>query len=170
MAKKIKPINEEELKIPAYMRKKAITSQSRQQLILTALDRKEAKLKPNSKVSTARKRVSQTPRTIQRASTSTPAQAPKTTEVELPIKPKKLMQVGHTTHYMEKIDVAIILLDKRGVRKGDILLIEGDNFVATQPIDEMQIDRKPVARAKKGSHIGLKVKFPAKVNGRVYKL
>ena len=80
------------------------------------------------------------------------------------------MQVGHTTHYMENIDVAIILLDQKGVKKGDTLLIEGDDFIATQPIEEMQIDRKPVTKAKKGSHIGLKVKFPAKVNGKVYKL
>ena len=165
MAKKIKPINEEELRIPAYMRKKAITSQSRQQLILTALDRKEAHLKPNSKVSTARK-VSQTPRTIQPA----PVPVQPAAEAELPIKQKKLMQVGHTTHYMENIDVAIILLDQKKKKKGDTLLIEGDDFIATQPIEEMQIDRKPVTKAKKGSHIGLKVKFPAKVNGKVYKL
>ena len=166
MAKKIKPINEEELKIPAYMRKKAITSQSRQQLILTALDRKEARLKPNSRVATARK-VSPTPRTIER--TPAPAPMPSAT-AEGPVAPKKLMQVGHTTHYMEKIEVAIILLDHKGVKKGDTLLIEGDDFIATQPIEEMQIDRKPVTKAKKGSHIGLKVKFPAKVDGKVYKI
>lgn len=168
MAKKIKPINEEELKIPAYMRKRAISSQARQQLILTALDRKEAKLKPNSKVATARK-VSSAPRTIQR---SAPAPVPTSTQAtqNAPMTPKKMMQVGHVTHYMEKIDVAIILLDKKSTKKGDILLIEGDDFMATQPIEEMQIDRKPVTKAKKGSHVGLKVKFPAKVNGKVYKL
>ncbi len=39
----------DQLKIPAFMRKKAIVSQAKQRLILTALDRKEAGLRPNSK-------------------------------------------------------------------------------------------------------------------------
>lgn len=80
------------------------------------------------------------------------------------------MQVGDVTHYMSNIDVAIILLNQKGVKKGDILLIEGPDFIATQPIEEMQIDRKPVTKAKKGDHIGLKVKFEARINGKVFKL
>ncbi len=43
------PIDPETLKIPAFLRNKAIVSQSKQQLILTALDRKQAGLPPNSK-------------------------------------------------------------------------------------------------------------------------
>lgn len=159
--KKIKPIDEEELKVPAYMRKRAITSHARQKLILTALDRKEAGVKPGSTRATApiKRR-----RTVQR---STPAPAP---EANVPLKPKKLMQVGEVTHYMDNIDVAIILLNQKGVKKGDVLLIEGPGFIATQPIEEMQIDRKPVTKAKKGDHIGLKVKFEAEVGGKVFKL
>ncbi len=43
------PLDPEQLKIPAYLRKKGITTRARQKLILTALDRKEAGLSPKSK-------------------------------------------------------------------------------------------------------------------------
>lgn len=167
MAKKIKPIDEEELKVPAYLRKRGITSHARQKLLLTALDRKEAGVKPNSKRATAPlKRRQITPQPEPRAQSQPQAQP----QENLPLKPKKLMQVGETTHYIENINVAIIMLNQKGVKVGDTLLIEGEEYIFTQPIEEMQIERKPVKRAKKGAHIGLKVAFEAAVDGKVYRL
>lgn len=169
--KSLKPINEEELKKPAFMRKRAITSHARQQLILTALDRKEAGLKPNSKVATARKKYTATPpRSIAEESHTSAQTADSLQQAALSLKPKKIARAGEVTHYLDNISVAIILLDGGGVKTGDTLLIEGNDYIFTQPAEEMQIDRKPVKRAKKGSHIGLKVAFEAKVNGKVYKL
>ena len=80
-----------------------------------------------------------------------------------------MMLAGETTHYLDKIDVAIIMTS-RALKVGDTLLIEGEECIFTQQIDEMQIDRKPVKRAKKGAHIGLKTTFEAKINGKVYKV
>ena len=168
----------EKLKIPAYMRNKVIVKQARQKLLWTAWDRKEAGAKPNSAQVTGK--LSKTPRTI----SSSPKTQKKATTFENPlldapaelvsidpvsVKPKKLALVGEVTHYLDNISVAIIKTTKP-LKQDDILLIEGDDFLFTQPIDEMQIDRKPVKRAKKGSHIGLKVAFEAEVNGSVYKL
>lgn len=152
------------------MRKRAISSHARQQLILTALDRKEAGLKPNSKVATAvKKYVPTPPRTESSQPRSMLEPEPPQPLVQISSKPQKLMPVGHVTHYLDNINVAIILLDSAGIKNGDTLVIEGENFIFTQPVAEMQIDRKPVTRAKKGSHIGLKVEFPAKVSAKVYK-
>ena len=53
---------------------------------------------------------------------------------------------------------------------GDLLVIEGEEELFIQEVEEMQIDRSPVTKAKKGAHIGLKVSRAAKVNGFVYKL
>jgi len=142
------------------MRKRAISSNARQQLILTALDRKDAGLKPNSRVATAPKKLIHT----------RPRPEPPMPLVHIPSIPQKLMLAGHTTHYLDNISVAIILLEKTGIKNGDTLVIEGDNCIFTQPVDEMQIDRNPVTKAKKGSHVGLKVAFAASVNGKVYKL
>lgn len=186
--RKIKPVDPETLRVPAFMRKRSITSHARQKLILTALDRKDAGLKPNSTVPMApskRTRMPVAPRKLAREAAMpkpelfpSPGVFPEpeimTTPIieEAPIafnQTQKLMLTGEVTHYIDKINVAIILLSK-SLKQGDTLLIEGENFIATQPIEEMQINRKPVARAKKGAEIGLKVKFEAKVGGRVYKV
>lgn len=192
-------LDPETLKIPAFRRKNAIYSRAKQKLIMTALDRKEAGVSLSSAKTTSSKISSRTPiEKVRNAEPAAPI-VPKTgtfvryeqpitdssfsQEVEEPaetaaqssaeilsnIKPKKIQEAGEITHFLDKISVAIIMLSKP-LKEGDILLIEGENYLATQPVTEMQIDKKPVKRAKKGSHIGLKVKFEAKVYGKVYKL
>jgi len=180
-------LDPETLKIPAFMRKKAIVSQSRQKLILTALDRKDAGLSPNSKKPLAPSRIaprksarftfSTTPKRVspprlagglRRAALSQPA--PQTLFSETPqiSLPKKFQLIGEVTHFLPNIDVAIIMLSAP-LKIGEMVLIEGDEIVFAQEVSEMQIDRKPVNKAKKGSHIGLKSAFPARVNGKVYR-
>jgi hypothetical protein len=152
----------DELKIPAFLRKKAIVTQARQRLILTALDRKEARLKPNSKKALAPVRkpvVPQKLRPLPRVET----RAPLGTN-------KKIKKVGTVTHYFSKIDVIVIAL--RGhLQQGDFLLIEGENELFFQEIKEMQIDRQAVTKAGPGKEIGLKIEFPGvKIEGSVYKV
>ena len=202
----------ETLKIPAYMRSKAIVKRDRQRLLWTAWDRKEAGVKPNcpralgkverpasagpvvpgrsrtvytqkSNTTTAKK----TPAYMQKPTAGytlqnrTPAflrqsPAPKIetvqneTVLESPITPslpQKFPHAGETTHYLANINVAIIKTTLP-IKIGDVLLIQGDGYVFTQPVNEIQIDRKPVKRARKGSHIGLKVSYEAAVNGSVH--
>lgn len=196
----------ETLKIPAYMRTKAIVKRDRQRLLWTAWDRKEAGVKPNSPravapVDRAKRpqiagpvvpgRTLKTPSHTKRAV----ADAPSTQRLPAYLKrneiiktslpdnvfetddtpaisschPQKFPLAGETTHYLGNIKVAIIKTTVP-LKIGDVLLIEGDGFVFTQPVTEMQIDRKPVKRAKKGSHIGLKVAYEATVNGSVHLL
>lgn len=165
------------------MRKKAIVSQARQKLILTALDRKDAGLSPNSKKPLAPSRIAPrksarftfpvaSKRAIRSAlSQPAPTQAashtffPETSQISLP---KKFQLAGVVTHFLPNIDVAIIMLSAP-LKIGEMVLIEGDEIIFAQEVSEMQIDRKPVNKAKKGSHIGLKSAFPARVNGKVYR-
>jgi len=158
------------------MRKKMIVSQARQKLILTALDRKQANLPPNSRVAVApikRAVISKTPRTINKFS-ATPSFV-RTSKIGIPSQvsifesEKSFPQIGHITHYLDKISVAIIMLSAQ-LKAGDRIMIEGDGELFVQKVEEMQIERKPVTKAKKGSHIGLKVRCAAKVNSSVYKL
>ncbi len=227
----------EHLNIPAFLRNKAIVKQSKQKLILTALDRKEAGLSVHSKKAVApvrKKYLSKTPRKMSGSTSSyvqklenqatarqnlfgqqqTPYRQSQyrnnlnnqnqrtigqmqsdfveTSRRELidqfEHQPKvelqneyeeeqqqqsiptsqKWQQVGVTTHYIDKIQVAIILLSG-SIKLNDILVIEGENFIATQLVSEIQIDRNPVKKATSGDHIGLKVEEPALVNGKVYK-
>jgi hypothetical protein len=169
-------LDPETLKIPAYMRKKMIVSQTRQKLILTALDRKQAKLPPNSTVAVApfkRRAISKTPRSAGRTfpAPSYP-QAPEiraATQDPLFESEKSFPQIGRITHYLDKINVAIIMLNAP-LKTGELVMIEGEGELFVQEVEEMQIDRSPVAKAKIGSHIGLKVRCGAKVDGAVYRL
>lgn len=190
-------LDPESLKIPAYLRNKAIVRQSKQKLILTALDRKEAKLSVHSKQALAeipkskaksKSRLSKTPRVqhqIQAVPTNRPisrfaaineaAERQKTqhtTEITQPTEQFESSHtfklIGETTHYLEKINVAIILLTQK-LKIGDKILIQTENGLSIQTVDEMQIDRKNVRTAAKGSHIGMKVTCEALLNGKVYK-
>lgn len=172
------------LKIPAYMRSKAIVKRDRQRLLWTAWDRKEAGVKPNSPRALGnieRKKPNQISGPVvpgrSLGKLSRPQTFIKRTNQEenfkkddtqiMTVASQKHIFAGVTTHYLGNIDVAIIKTTT-SLKIGDILLIEGDNFIFTQTVSEMQIDRQPVNKAKKGSHIGLKVNFDAIVNGKVY--
>jgi hypothetical protein len=184
------PLDPEMLKIPAYMRKKAIVSQARQKLILTALDRKEAHLPPTSKTALApvktpvkryvpKREISQTPA---RLSASTPDYSFQPPLLDMPvpsksartIEPKKMSSVrpfariGRVTNYLDKINVAIILLEA-ALNQNEQILVESEKSLFVQNADEMQINRQPVKKARKGDHIGLKVRLPAIVNGGIYR-
>lgn len=185
------PRDPETLKIPAFMRNKAIVSQSRQKLILTALDRKEANLSVHSKKATAvlpthtlpkqlpeRRRpvVSQLSSATSNYPLSRPARSlePRSHFIQTP-QPidesesgKVFEEIGTTTHYLDKIQVAIIKLTST-LKQGELLLMQGEDCLFTQIAEEIQIDRKPVVRAKSGSHIGMKVSEEAVVNGKVYR-
>jgi putative protease len=206
-------LDPEKLKIPAYLRKKAIVRQSRQKLILTALDRKQAGLGVHSQKALAPVKVKEKtysnvgkqPRIKKSKATFFPAQPnffgsqPATsaakrkssasflrdllpvddepvqrphhnpTRHEVPTGCVEIVPVGHITAYIEKIQVAIIKLAKP-LRQGDLIQITADDLLFQQPVDSMQINRKPVKIAKKGSEIGLKVSMEPRINGPVYKV
>ncbi len=213
-----KNFDSDSYKIPAFMRNKAIVRQSRQKLILTALDRKEAGLSHRSKkalapiksaqhhtaltssrpqsaatrnTQSAFSRLKQTAKRFNRVEDLSPT--PRnlrqyenlTLEDALSANPQfnqdsqaidsskqlkeKIYSIGKITHYLEKIGVAIIMLSGN-LKQDDTLLIESENFIFQQAVSEIQIDRMPVTKAPKGSHIGIKVNYPAKIGGQIYKL
>lgn len=200
-------LDPEKLKIPAYMRKKAIVRQSRQKLILTALDRKQAGLGVHSQKALAPVKVKEKsysnvkkqPTIKNSRATSFPAKSnpflgdifrnnsepvrekmqPVDDETEQQLQPQvrhqaptgfaEIHPVGQITAYFEKIQVAVIKLHKP-LRIGDIIQITAEDILFQQPVDSMQINRKPVKIAKKGSEIGLKVSHEPALNGAVYKV
>ncbi|MEK7528162.1 MAG: hypothetical protein AAB592_00145 [Patescibacteria group bacterium] len=77
---------------------------------------------------------------------------------------QKTKPVAVVTHYLDKLEVAILKLAS-AVREGDHLIFESHD----QLITSMQIDRKPVKRAMKNAEIGIKVDRPVAVGGLVYR-
>ena len=211
-------LDPEKLKMPAFMRKKAIVRQSRQKLILTALDRKQAGLDVHSQRALAPLKpvkektysnishLTKKPIIKKMRQTSFPAsQNPRNNffgndmqpSFENPLFPDPLLEavqparrstqpqpqpdyepaggyaeihpIGHITAYLEKIQVAIILLEKP-LREGDLIQITAAEMLFQQPVDSMQLNRKPIKLAKKGAEIGLKVSMEPQMNGTVYKV
>lgn len=79
-----------------------------------------------------------------------------------------MKKVGKVTHFYGKIGVAIIeLLDSCVV--GDTIKFKGHGKEFEQLVDSMQIDHKPVEKAKKGDVIGMKVSQEVAEGVEVYK-
>jgi len=81
----------------------------------------------------------------------------------------KLKKVGQVTHFFDRIAVSVIKL-KKSVAVGDRLLIVSRGEEIEVPVKSMQIDHKPVERAKSGVEIGLKVPKPVREGDDVYYL
>lgn len=230
-------LDPEKLKIPAFLRNKAIVRQSKQKLILTALDRKQAGLDVHSRRALAPVKVKEKtyanvkrkPAIRKAKATSFPEGSGVSTRSSMvPVRktnpassqflgdlfrnnpePKRgkyaknsqthqsllrsilpvddepeqsvapahqaptgyveIYPVGKITAYFEKIEVAVIKLDT-SIRLGDILQITADGLLFQQPVDSMQINRKPVKIAKKGAEIGMKVSMKPLINGTVYRV
>lgn len=69
-------------------------------------------------------------------------------------------EVGKVSSYFSHVGVAAIKLS-RVLKVGDKIHIKGHTTDFEQKVDSMQIEKKTVAKAKKGDHIGIKV--PEKV-------
>lgn len=75
--------------------------------------------------------------------------------------------VGEITHYFPNVGVAVVALEK-DLKVGELIEIEKDNESAKQEVKSMQVEHKPIEKAKKNTEIGLKVEQPVKVGALVY--
>lgn len=188
----------ENLKIPAFQRKKMLTRKAGKRLAWTALDRqKEALSSEQRKVN---KYVSPAPRVVSSSQKSNfftkknarvsigdlmetqdfsdpldfaaPVSQPKISRSKIvasePVKASSRYEaIGEVTHFLEKIQVAIVKLSRQ-LRISDFVAFEEENGLFFQEVASMQINRKDVKTAKKGAEIGMKVIRPPKVGGKMY--
>lgn len=85
-------------------------------------------------------------------------------------KVKKETLIGKVTHYFSEIKVAVIKL-KAPLSIGDeIRIIGGESTDFNQEVTSMQVDHKPIKKAKKGESVGLKTKKRAREDYKVYKI
>ena len=78
-------------------------------------------------------------------------------------------KIGRVSHYYNKIQVAILILENK-LSVGDTIHIKGHSTDLTQKIESMQIEHKSVSEAKEGDCIGIKVKEPVREHDEVYKV
>lgn len=76
--------------------------------------------------------------------------------------------IGKVVHYYDKLGVAIIDLDSKGLSLGQELKFERGEEEFTQKVSSLQVDHKEVEEVKKGDSFGLKVDKPTKPGTLVY--
>ena len=79
-------------------------------------------------------------------------------------------EIGFVDHYFSHIQVAAVKITKGDLKPGDTIHVKGHTSDFVQKVDSIQVDKKPVAEAKKGDDIGIKVKEHARENDTVYKV
>ncbi|MCK5604558.1 hypothetical protein KAR91_21900 [Candidatus Pacearchaeota archaeon] len=140
------------LKVPAYMRKKVAPKQV-----------SSTYLKPTPVPKKAKPKKLRLKKTFN--------VAPKFPADPAPLRAKrrgsKLILVGVTTQYLDKINVAIIKLGM-DIEVGDKLQLVGSNEIFKHKIHSMQYNRKNVEKAGRDMEIGIKVSQKAVVGELVY--
>ncbi len=79
----------------------------------------------------------------------------------------KEKEIGTVSSYFSHVGVAAIKLSK-GLKTGDKVHIKGHTTDIETGVKEIQIERKPVKKAKKGDHIGIKVPDKVRPNDKVF--
>lgn len=77
---------------------------------------------------------------------------------------------GKVLHYFDKINVAVMKLSVPLKQGDEIRIVGGKETDFTQAISSMQVDYKPIKKAKKGDEVGLKVKEKVHEGYKIYKV
>lgn len=91
--------------------------------------------------------------------------APKKAKAQKKIKAPK--PIGRVTHFFGNIEVAIVKFNKP-VKVGAKVSFRGATTDFDETIKSMQFDHKPIAVAKKGKEIGIKVKGKVREGDEVF--
>jgi len=76
-------------------------------------------------------------------------------------------EIGTVSSYFSHVSVAAIKLTA-GLKVGDKVHIKGNTTDVETGVEEIQIEREPVRKAKKGDHVGIKVPDKVRPNDKVF--
>ncbi len=79
----------------------------------------------------------------------------------------KEKKIGEVSTFFSHVGVAAIKLSGK-LKTGDKIHIKGHTTDFEQKVESMQIEKKKVAEAKKGDHIGIKVKEKVRPSDKVF--
>lgn len=82
-------------------------------------------------------------------------------------KTKEPKPIGVVTHFYGHLEVAIVKFNK-AVKVGTKVKFKGATTDFEEPITSMQYDHKPIASAKKGQEVGIKVVGKARYGDEVF--
>jgi putative protease len=76
-------------------------------------------------------------------------------------------EIGIVSGYFNHVSVAAIKLSAT-LKVGDRIRIKGATTDIELDVEEIQIEREPVEKAKKGEHVGIKVPEKVRPNDKVF--
>ncbi len=79
----------------------------------------------------------------------------------------KEKEIGEISTYFTHVGVAAIKLSGK-LKVGDKIHVKGHTTDFEQEVESMQIENEKVTQAKKGDHIGIKVKEKVRPNDKVF--
>ena len=79
------------------------------------------------------------------------------------------VEIGHVTHYFNKINVAVMSLTN-DLKIGETIHVLGHTTDFTQKVTSMQIEHKNVDSVKPGDDFAMKVIEPVREHDVVYKV
>lgn len=79
------------------------------------------------------------------------------------------VEIGHVTHFFNKINVAVLSI-KEELKVGDVVHILGHTTDFTQKVTSIQIEHKNVASVKPDDDFATKVIEPVREHDVVYKV
>lgn len=79
-------------------------------------------------------------------------------------------EVGVVVKYFARVGVAAVNIEKGELEVGDTIHIKGHTTDFKQIVESMQIENKPVDKAKPGDAVGIKVKDRVRANDIVLKV
>lgn len=79
------------------------------------------------------------------------------------------VEIGHVTHFFNKINVAVMSLTDE-LKVGDTIHILGHTTDFTQKVTSLQIEHRNVDSVKSGDDFAIKVIEPAREHDVVYKV
>ena len=81
----------------------------------------------------------------------------------------KKTYLGEVIKFYKKIGVAEVIINTKGLKKGQKILITGKKTPATFfEVADMQIEHKPVEAVKKGEKVGIKLPFEVRKLDKVF--
>jgi len=78
--------------------------------------------------------------------------------------------IGRVTHYFPKVRATALLIEKEGIRVGDVLYFKGHTTSFKQRVDSLQINHQSVTEAGAGEEVGIQVRSRTREHDLVFKL
>lgn len=80
----------------------------------------------------------------------------------MPAKKSGPQVVGRIVHYFDKIQVAVVRVDKGTLKVGDSVTFKRGDEEVSQVLESMEVDHQSVDKIGKGDEAGVKVTVPVK--------